>query len=219
MSLASVASACGPITPGSGRGGPETPAPDAAIVVHRDAQPMAPPPPTHDAGTAGPRDAGPPAPSPYPRGPYGTRQGATMPDLWFTLPSGEEITWGDVRGDGTVKAILWASGAGWCSSCVAEVPSMIALHDRYASRGLYVIESLFEDDSYRMATPAYAGEWQRHFGCPYTVVAEPSPSYGDAATIPMDWLIDAETMEIVYFGNSIDDIDSRIESLLSRSSR
>lgn len=191
----------------AGEGDPDTPPPRDAGGV----DPVSP-----DAGSADP----PAGTSPYPRGPYGTTVGDTMPDLWFTEGDGGEITWRAIRSDPAVKVIVWGSGAGWCGPCRAEAPKMSDLHERYASRGLYVVESLFEDESRRMATPDYVRRWEAELGTTHAVFAEPDPPYGEASAIPMLWVVDAETMEILHYANGLESgVESLVQSALERSTR
>ena len=189
--------------------------------------PDTPPPARTDGGTVvpGPFDAGtttmpPPGTSPYPAGPYGTSVGDVMPDLWFIQIDGSETTWDDVRNDPSVKVIVWGSGAGWCGPCRSEAAKMSDLHDRYASQGVYVIESLFEDEYRRHATPEFASEWKTGLRCNHDVVAEPDPPYGEADAIPMLWIIDAETMRVLAYANGLEaGMEARVEEALSRSTR
>lgn len=186
-----------------------------------------PPPTPHDGGTVtpAPRDAGhvdPPSggATPYPSGPYGTSVGSVMPDLWFTTRDGSEITWRDIRSDTSVKVIVWGSGAGWCGPCRSEAPKMSDLHDRYESQGLFVIESLFEDEYRRMATTETIRQWESELGTTHAVWAEPDPPYGEASAIPMLWVIDAETMEVLHFSNGLElGVESLIQDALERSTR
>ena len=224
LALAMVGCASDEGTGTTSRGGETSPPRDIDAGA---SDPDGPPPAGTDGGavTPGPVDAGsmatpPPGTTPYPAGPYGTSVGDVMPDLWFIEIDGSETTWEDVRSDPSVKVIVWGSGAGWCGPCRTEAPKMSDLHDRYASRGVYVIESLFEDEYRRHATPEYASEWKTGLRCNHDVVAEPDPPYGEADAIPMLWIIDAETMQIVAYANGLEPgMEARVEEALSRSTR
>ena len=143
-----------------------------------------------------------------------------MPDLWFIRTDGSELTWRAIRSDPSVKVIVWGSGAGWCGPCRSEAPRMSDLHDRYASQGVFVIESLFEDEYRNRASADYARQWETELRCNHTVTAEPDPPYGEADAIPMLWVIDAETMRIAAYANGLESgVESAIRSVLDGSTR
>lgn len=62
-------------------------------------------------------------------------KGFLAPDFTLTTLSGERITLSDLRGE-AVLVNLWAS---WCAPCLAEMPAMQAVYDRYREQGFHVL--------------------------------------------------------------------------------
>ncbi len=98
---------------------------------------------------------------------------------------------------------------------------MINLHSTYASQGAYFVESLFQDQYYGAVTGGFLSSWKSSFGIPYEVWAEPdsSRSYGVLSTIPQGWIVDAETMNVLYYGNGVGHQGSGVASALAASTR
>lgn len=178
------------------------------------------PPPARDAGPSEPPPPPPPPmATPYPTGPYGFARGRTMGDLSFTGSDGARVTLGGIRADVSVKVIVWISSVEWCGSCRAAVPELVAIQNRYASQGMLMIESLYEDYEYSPATTATAQRWARELDTNYPIVVEPNPAYTSHAN-PASWVIDAETMQILdYTEGSDGSLGSTIAEALANSSR
>ena len=88
------------------------------------------------------------------------------------------------------------------------------------SSGVYVVQTLFEDESYSPADAGTARDWVSSLGARYAVWAEPDPPYGESSSIPATWVIDAETMRVVNMGNGFDSYAERaVGDTLSRSPR
>jgi hypothetical protein len=146
-----------------------------------------------DASGGGPREG-------YPAGPYGTNEGAIVADLAFALPDGTRLALSDVYADGANRLLLLSTASGWCASCVEEQRDLQRLHERYRSRGLFVLVALFEDADFRAADTAYAESWVRQFGVTFAVAADEGFALGgfyDRALTPMVLLVDVPTMKIL----------------------
>ena len=63
------------------------------------------------------------------------RVGELAPDFQFTSLDGEEVSLATLRGR-VVLLNLWAT---WCLPCIAEMPELAALEERYAGEGLTVV--------------------------------------------------------------------------------
>lgn len=61
--------------------------------------------------------------------------GAPLPDIAITAPDGTPMKLSDLKGKPLVVN-LWAV---WCAPCVAEMPTLQALRQRYARKGVQVI--------------------------------------------------------------------------------
>lgn len=170
--------------------------PDAGGSSTPPPPPAPPPPPPADAG---PSPGLPGGTTPFPSGPYGFRRGDTIDNLDFTTQDGTRITMEQIRSDPTVKAIIWASGAMWCGACRAEAEELQSVYSRIGTRGVYIMQSMFEDFDGSPADERTAQALAREVGADFQVFAEPSPPHYSGGAIPTIWVIDAETMEVVSF--------------------
>ncbi len=166
-------------------------------------------------------DAAPPVPAvtPYPSGPWGADRGETLGDHEFAAPDSTPVRWSQLRADPKVKAFVWIISASWCGACREQVPHLNELHQRLASRGVVVVESLFQDVSGGPAAARDAQEWESQLGCEFEVVADTDPAVMPSVT-PTARIIDAETMRVIQvFEGDDSSMDSQIETALSASTR
>jgi peroxiredoxin len=90
--------------------------------------------------------------------------GQPAPDLTIKTLDGESISLGGLRGK-TVLLVFWAT---WCAPCVAEVPTLIEVHERFRGRNDFVLLGFsrdFEDGALRdflKANPKMT--WPQAFG-------------------------------------------------------
>lgn len=148
----------------------------------------------------------------YPAGPYGAVEGAVIGDVALLTADGDPFALSDVRADESAHLLLLSTGAGWCTACREEQPTLVELHDRYAARGLRVVVAIFEDDFSAPVTQAYAAGWRRQYGLPFTVLADEFNAFGayyDATLAPMNMFVDLDTMEILRIGIGFDESATR----------
>lgn len=80
--------------------------------------------------------------------------------------SGATRTLADYEGE-VVLLNIWAT---WCAPCREEMPSIQALHDRYAARGLKVVAVSIDDAKGEQAIRDFA----REFGLTFEILHEPT---------------------------------------------
>ncbi len=80
-----------------------------------------------------------PADGPYPRG-------SQVPPFSLTsIEGGEPQPFLDLaKGSSVVVINFWAT---WCAPCITEMPSLVALHNRFKDRGLKMIFVSVDDDA------------------------------------------------------------------------
>ncbi len=137
----------------------------------------------------------------YPSGPYGTAVGGIMKSESFTTPDEGMLSVNDLHADAGKKLLFVTTAAGWCTACIEEQPTLKALHAEWASKGLTILVTVFEDSQYNKASAANAAEWKQRYGLPFDVVADPENllgAYYDTSLAPMNMMVDLETMEILF---------------------
>lgn len=70
----------------------------------------------------------------------GVYAGVVAPDFEATTLAGNPFKLAELRG----KVVLLDFWAKWCAPCVAELPNIRKLHDRYAESGLVVVGISFD---------------------------------------------------------------------------
>lgn len=136
----------------------------------------------------------------YPAGPFGTAEGDVIDDLAFELADGSPFTFNDVYADPANKLLLLSTAAGWCTACREEQASLQALQDEHGADGLYVMVTLFEDNSYQPATGDFVQSWIDQYDVTFRVVLDEPfvmDAYYDSTLTPMNMYVDLDTMEII----------------------
>lgn len=109
------------------------------------------------------------------------------PELNLTLLSGEKRTLSEFR-DGPVMVVFWATS---CTTCVAEMPEIVALHEQLAPAGLSILGVAM---SYDPVDRVEALVEQRQL--PYTIVVdhdgEIARRFNEVRVTPTTVLIDAD---------------------------
>lgn len=104
---------------------------------------------------------------------------------WFNVE--KALTQADLKGR-PVMLEFWAT---WCAPCIAQVPTLNDLHDRYAERGLVVL-ALTEEQ------PSVVAPYIRHLGIKYAVAAGiPSRREGRPSVVPFAALYSAKGALVV----------------------
>lgn len=88
------------------------------------------------------------------------------------------------------KPVLLAFWASWCEPCLVEAPHLVALHGKYAAKGVvFVAVSIDEKDDYDSLRKV-VGDLK----LPYPVPLDPSGSvlakYAQGASIPLTFVLD-----------------------------
>jgi len=155
----------------------------------------------------------------YPPGPFGTGEGAIVPNLEFRgwrAPAEAEydptrfetIRLSDFYNPdgsrGNAKLLLINASAVWCSVCRAEMKDFrdADIYNQYKERGLEILGVLFEDNNYNPATPADLATWgsPRNFDIKFPLVLDPGFKIGAffaSDATPLNLLVDLRTMEIL----------------------
>ena len=107
------------------------------------------------------------------------------PASTFVLLDGSKKTTGDLRGQVTLVN-FWATS---CASCVAEMPEMVATHQKYQSRGYQTLAVAMSYDP-----PAYVSNFAQRRELPFWVAIDNTgaiaKAFGDIRLTPTTFLID-----------------------------
>jgi hypothetical protein len=154
----------------------------------------------------------------YPAGPYGTGVGATLENFSFLgwrdpVASGydveklEQVRLGEFYnpdGRSNVRVIWINASAVWCTVCRRELKEINdnAVYESLAPRGLAMIETLFEDNSSRPATPMDLKRWGElpAHSIEFPLLLDPGFKLGAFFTsdaTPLNMLVDASTMRVI----------------------
>ena len=155
----------------------------------------------------------------YPSGPYGTSENAIIADLELVNPDGSPFHLSDIYADGHNRLLLISTSAGWCTACIEEQPSLVALHEQWASQGLVILVALFEDSEFNPADADLAAQWSQQHDLPFSVVADPDfvlEDYYDSSLTPMNMFVEIDTMKMLKITTGWDQslVDAIIEARL-----
>ena len=111
-------------------------------------------------------------------------QRASAPEVAFTLLDGSRTTPHDLRGK-VVLVNFWATS---CTTCVHEMPSIVATHEKYKARGYETIAVAMSYDP-----PAYVANFAETRKLPFGVAIDNTgviaKSFGDVQLTPTSVLI------------------------------
>jgi peroxiredoxin len=109
---------------------------------------------------------------------------AQAPDVAYTLLDGRRAHLSSLRGK-VVMVNFWATS---CTTCVHEMPQMVATHDKYKSRGYETVAVAMSYDP-----PAYVANFAESRKLPFEVVIDNTgavaKSFGDVRLTPTSYLI------------------------------
>lgn len=176
-----------------------------------------------------PTDPAPTDPTPgvdtvaYPEGPFGTGYLDITRDLEFFDPwTGATPRLSDYYQNPDVSVLIVSSAAGWCTACMYEGWDLVEVYDKYKSRGLEVLYTLYEDqngdpifqdgdsDDEITADLTFFQAWKetlgKYIGLPTRVANYPvlvdrdfvlEPYYNEGAT-PLTLIVRTSDMRILY---------------------
>lgn len=161
----------------------------------------------------GVRDAG-ETDSDYPPGPYGNNPGDVLINMIFDGyvndapaegrvqdgPFVQDFDLQDIRDLPGARFLLFNVAAEWCVGCRIEAEQLPPRYEGWATRGGYVVSVLIEDTSGNPATRLNLDRWLAAFSINYTTVHDPQMFVTRELgpdTLPLNVLVDLETMEIV----------------------
>ena len=111
----------------------------------------------------------------------------SAPDITFTGLNGEKITPASLRGK-VVMVNFWATS---CTTCVGEMPKMIATYNKYKGQGLEFVAVAMSYDP-----PNYVLNYAQAKQLPFKVALDTSgaaaKAYGNVAMTPTTVLIDKQ---------------------------
>lgn len=157
----------------------------------------------------------------------GSLVGQQLPDLTFRDPvTGQSVSTLAFQGNADVKALLVNAAAGWCTVCKAEAPELAAWHEAYATRGLTIVYTLFEDAEGGPPDDAFANGWCHALDLPFTCLIDAGfatggglAPYFDPSLAPLNLLVRTADMTVVYAGTGFNAdtqaiLEAKIEHLL-----
>jgi peroxiredoxin len=106
------------------------------------------------------------------------------PQVSFTLLDGRQQTTADLRGQ-VVLVNFWATS---CATCVAEMPELVATHQKYRARGYQTVAVAMSYDP-----PAYVANFAQSRQLPFGVAIDNTGAiakgFGDVKLTPTTFLI------------------------------
>lgn len=116
------------------------------------------------------------------------------PDSTFVLLDGRTVKTADMRGQ-VVLVNFWATT---CTSCVAEMPELIAMYDKFSARGFETVAVAMSYD-----TPAFVSRFAQTRKLPFKVAidntGEVAKSWGDVRLTPTTYLVDKQGRVVKRF--------------------
>lgn len=108
----------------------------------------------------------------------------TAPDVTFVKLDGQKVALKDLRGK-VMIVNFWATS---CTTCISEMPQMIATYDKYKNQGLDVVAVAMSYDP-----PNYVLNYARTRKLPFQVALDPqdtlAEAFGDVKLTPTTFVI------------------------------
>ncbi|MDH5708537.1 MAG: TlpA family protein disulfide reductase [Hylemonella sp.] len=137
---------------------------------------------------------------------------ATAPDTSFVLLDGSRVKTSDLRGK-VVLVNFWATS---CTTCVAEMPSLVATHRKFQPRGFETIAVAMQYDP-----PSYVLNFAQSRKLPFMVAIDNTgalaTAWDDVRLTPTTYVLDKQGSIVKRFVGTPDfpDLDRLLESLLA----
>jgi len=137
--------------------------------------------------------------------------GLSVADSPFTVLSGQQTTLGQLP----ARAVLVNFWATSCTTCVAEMPELIATHQRFAPDGYDTVAIAMQYDP-----PAYVMDFAKTRGLPFQVTMDLdgrlAKDFGNVQITPTSFLLDKQRRVIKRIVGRPDfaDLHEEIERLL-----
>jgi thiol-disulfide isomerase/thioredoxin len=128
--------------------------------------------------------------------------GKPAPDLRLKDLDGKEVALADLKGK-VVFVNFWAT---WCGPCQEEIPSLIEMQNKYASKGFTVLGIAMDDEGKSVVAPFVANEKYEVNGqkvlINYPIVIgsdEAADKFGGIMGYPTSFLISRSGKQIMKF--------------------
>ncbi|MDA8431869.1 MAG: TlpA disulfide reductase family protein [Nitrospiraceae bacterium] len=124
---------------------------------------------------------------------------------------GKEVTLSGLRG----KVVLLEFWATWCPPCRATIPELIAIQEKYASKGLIVLGvSLDEGENVPGKLASFARENKINYQL--LIGNEETERAYNVTSIPMTFLIDRQGNVITSYLGYVDDLAAAVSQKLEK---
>ncbi|TBO30200.1 TlpA family protein disulfide reductase [Aquabacterium lacunae] len=114
-------------------------------------------------------------------------QGSRAPDVPFTQLDGKVVPMADLQGKVTLVN-FWATS---CSTCIKEMPELVATHQKFQARGFETLAVAMSYDP-----PAYVMQFAESRQLPFRVAIDHSgdlaKGFGDVQLTPTTFLLDKQ---------------------------
>jgi len=146
-------------------------------------------------------------------------QGKAAPDVHLKDMNGNDVSLADLKGK-VVFVNFWAT---WCGPCRIEIPWLIDLQKKYASRGFTVVGVAMDDEGQKVVAPFVAKEkfdvngQQLPMSYPIWIGSDDAADkFGGILGYPTSFLISRDGKQVEKFQGlkSQDELEKAIESQL-----
>jgi thiol-disulfide isomerase/thioredoxin len=124
------------------------------------------------------------------------------PDLRLKDLDGKEVALSDLKGK-VVFVNFWAT---WCGPCQEEIPSLIEMQNKYASKGFTVVGIAMDDEGRSVVAPFVAKQLydvqgqKLHINYPILLGSdEAADKFGGILGYPTSFLLSRNGLELVKF--------------------
>jgi peroxiredoxin len=143
---------------------------------------------------------------------WGGHGGAAAPQVQYTLLDGRQIDTASLKGQ-VVLVNFWATT---CTTCVAEMPQIVATHEKYRGRGYQTVAVAMQYDP-----PAYVASFAENRKLPFGVAIDNTGAiargFGQVQLTPTSFLINKRGQIVKRFVGAPDfaALHTLVEELLA----